>query len=1068
VTDPAGEPTSPPRPPTFGPLVIGIAAIFLVSLATTTLNLRGAYFADARLEHVLAPRQFLTRHLHAWDDARGAGVPAVYFSPAVSSMQSLLDLLGFSPWLIGRLTLTVYLTVAGSGALVLASRLRPEHRWMPIASGFLYAFSPFTSQFLIPSGLFVPAAALPWLLIITIDGLRDRHPWRHAARFALVVFTVGLLNTASLLYSLMPVVLFAVFLVVLEHSATWRSLARFAWRTVILTGLVSAAMLAVLTGSLATVARNISTTELPSTVAQTSSASESWRGLGFWLTYFRLYRPQRPGAEPFFTSAMMIALTYVPVGVALIGVATRRVRYWSTWVTLMAIGVVVMVGAHRAGATPLASLTGWIFDNVTATRTLRSTYKAGTAVVLAVALLAPAGVAAIVDALMRRLRRTTQRARITMTTGVCAVTCLAGVLPFAGGWTFNEFDSYRDVPAYWDDFFEVMSEHPDDRVLVLPGASRYRYGWGFVNDNLFDAKLEPSAVFVQTISGATAPYTSVVEELDDRVSADDLDPESFAPMLRLLGARWVLVQRDVINLDFEFPARLRSSPGLSLDATFGTLADGTPALELFQLEDDSDPLDAVWSDRPPVLVSGGEGTLANLVRVGWLDAPLVNFTALSEGTRDRLVSSGAEIVVSDGAQRRGVRLGLRRATSVVLPADVELSRPIFTTRPDDTSTQTVLDTGVVTIDGGAGSEGGEQWSSGAQPSLLLDGSLETGWRIPQWLTNAVGRQVRIRLDRPTLIESVVLSPLTNVDERIDEVEIVHSSDGTRQLIEARLDAAAPTRVSVQRRIDELTITITSTTADDGPVGLAEVQLIAAGGPLDTASSLRVPDEIERLPGSATNPISYVFGRLSSNEEGVLRRRFTTIRTHEFDVTAQVRVREPVDAADGDCVELLSIDGVAISVRPVGDGKWAGDVIDVEGCQDVVLESGEHVLEELASRDLPFSMISLRDVRADDATRQSRSIRDERRSSSRHAYEIPPEQGYLYTTIPFHHGWALTVDGRPTARLDTFAGTGWTIAGGETIRGTLRYGPQRRYEATLAVTALSLLVCVWLAVRRRPS
>jgi len=1067
VTDDAGELTSPGRLRTLAPLLIGAAAIFLVSLATTTLHLWGANFADARLEHVLAPRQFLARHLHAWDDARGAGVPAVYFSPVVSSIQSLFDLLGFAPWLIGRLTLTVYLTVAGCGAMVLATRLKPEHSWMPVASGFLYAFSPFTSQFLIPSGLFVPAAALPWLIVITIDGLQDRAPWRHAARFALVVFTVGLLNTASLLYSLLPVVLFALFLIVLERSATWRSLGRFAWRTAILTVLVSAAMLAVLTGSLETVARNLSTTELPSTVARTSSASESWRGLGFWLTYFRLFRVQRPGAEPFFTSGAMIMLTYVPVAVALVGVATRRVRYWSTWVMLMAIGVVVMVGAHRAGETPLASALGWLFENVTAARALRSTNKAGTGVALVVALLAPAGAAAIGGAITRLHRRAAHRARAATTAGMCAVTCLAGVLPFAGGWIFDEVDSYREIPAYWDEFFEVMSDHPHDRVLALPGASRYRYDWGYVNDNLFDAKLAPAAVFVQTISGATASYTSVVEELDARASADDLDPDSFASMVRLLGARWVLVQRDVVHLDFEFPARLRSSPGLSLAATFGTLDDGTPALELYQL-DAGDPLDALWSSQPPVLVSGGDGALANMVRVGWPDAPLVNFTALDERLRERLLSSGAEIVVSDGAQRRAVRMGLRMSTSVVLPADVEPARPIFTTEPDDASTQTVLDSGVVTIDGGADFERGEQWNRGGQPSLLLDKSLESGWRIPQFVTSAIGRQVRIRLNRPTLVEAIVLSPLTNVDERIVNVEIAHSAAGTSQVIEAQLDPEAPTRVGIQRRIDELTITITGTTADDGPVGLAELQLIAAGGPLDTTLSLRVPKEIERLPEDSINPISYVFGRLSMDEEVVLRRRFTTIRTHEFDLTARVELRQPIGAADGECVELLSIDGVIVSVRPIGDGKWAGDHIDVEGCQEVVLEPGEHLLEELESRVQPLSTITLRDVHADDARSELNPIRNERRSSSHHTYEIPNGTGYLYTTVPSHPGWTLTIDGRPTVQLDTFAGTGWTIAGGEASTGDLRYVPQRIYGATIAVSTLSVLTCLWLAVRRRPT
>lgn len=1058
------------------PLLLGGVAIFLFALATTSLHLWGAYVADARLEHVLAPRQFLARHAHAWDDSRGAGVPALYFSPVVASLQSVLDLAGIPPWLIGRLTITVYLTIAGCGAMFLADRLRPEYSWMPIVSGFLYAFSPFTSQFIIPSGLFVPAAVLPWLILITWRGLSEPDTWRYAARFALVIFAVGLLNTASLLFSLLPVALFALFVVVLERDATWRALAKLAGATAVLTLLVSTAMLTVLTGSLDTVARNISTTELPSTVAQTSSAAESWRGLGFWLTYFRFGQAQRPDAAPFFTSSLVIVLTFVPVAAALVGVATRRVKYWSTWTALMAIGIVVMAGAHRAGDTPLAGLFGRVLDEVTSARAMRSTYKAGTGVALAIALLAPAGIAAISAAVVRIPRRVTDSAKTATTTGVCAVAALAGIVPFTLGWTFDRDDTYRRIPAYWDDFFEMMAEHPDDRVVAFPGASRYRYEWGYVNDNLFDALLAPSSVFVQTNSGATGPYTSVIEELDARMTADDLEPDSLAPTMQLLGARWLLVQRDVADLDIDLPDRLRSAPGVALAATFGELSDGSPALELYRLEGD-DPLDATWTAAAPVLVSGGEGTLANLTGLGWLDAPLVNYTALDRGTRDRLLSDGAEIVVSDGAQRRAVRRGVRPTTTVVLPASVEPTRPVFTTSPDDTSTQTVLYTGIVTIDDGGDFERGGQWSPGNQPSRLLDGSGSTGWVVPQQLGSAVGRSVRLRLDRPALLEAVVVSPLTTVDERIVEIEVTVTTAGTPHTIGALLDDTTPTRIGLQRRVDELTITIVRTSGLGGSVGLAELQLVGTGGPLDTTSSLRVPQEITDLPAGTVNPISYVFGRLPANEEATLRRRFTTIRPQEFDVAARIVVdrtlggedangNDPIGTGDDECQSLLTIDGRPFDVRPVGEGSWTDDVIDVEGCDGLVLGPGEHTLAETAASQLTVMTVSLRDVGSGVGRGPTENVTDRRRSSSRRSYAIPPGPGFLSTTVPYHRGWALDAGGRSADRVDTFAGTGWIVGDGGATTGAVRYLPQSGHRAGLAVAGLSLLGCLWLGRRRR--
>jgi hypothetical protein len=82
--------------------------------------------------------------------------------------------------------------------------------------------------------------------------------------------------------------------------------------------------------------------------------------------------------------------------------------------------------------------------------------------------------------------------------------------------------------------------------------------------------------------------------------------------------------------------------------------------------------------------------------------------------------------------------------------------------------------------------------------------------------------------------------------------------------------------------------------------------------------------------------------------------------------------------------------------------------------------------------------------------------------------VPAGSGYLTTTVPFHEGWTLAAAGRPSAQLDTFTGTGWVIDDGGTSTGEMRYQPQRWYIAALSATTASVLVCLWLAFRRRPS
>ena len=82
---------------------------------------------------------------------------------------------------------------------------------------------------------------------------------------------------------------------------------RWAWRSGLLSALTCSAAIVVLWFSGPEVSANLRTTELPEAVARTSSWFESWRGLGFWLTYFRDALPAldvlRSPAIPYFTAA---------------------------------------------------------------------------------------------------------------------------------------------------------------------------------------------------------------------------------------------------------------------------------------------------------------------------------------------------------------------------------------------------------------------------------------------------------------------------------------------------------------------------------------------------------------------------------------------------------------------------------------------------------------------------------------------------------------------------------------------------------------------------------------------
>ena len=201
------------------PLAMLAIAFVALSLAATLSSQPGSYVGDARLEHFTEPEQFLARHAYVWDDERGLGKPVshFFFSPAPAALQAALGAVGAQPWLIERLIHALYLTLAAVGVIVLMREFLPRIGLAHAIAAFVYAFSPFTTQFLIPSNLFLYYALAPWFAWIVLHALRDRDPWRWAAVFALAIAAVGTLNIANLAFALVPAALIALYLALYEH-----------------------------------------------------------------------------------------------------------------------------------------------------------------------------------------------------------------------------------------------------------------------------------------------------------------------------------------------------------------------------------------------------------------------------------------------------------------------------------------------------------------------------------------------------------------------------------------------------------------------------------------------------------------------------------------------------------------------------------------------------------------------------------------------------------------------------------------------------------------------------------
>ncbi len=140
-------------------------AFAAVVVAVVVLQRPGMYVYDSRFEHYWAPQRFLVRHLSVWDSVRSLGCPSQYYSPVQAVVLTGLNLVGAPPWLAERLLHAAYLVIGGLGMAALVATLRPRARIARLVGASAYVLTPFTTQFLIPSGLFLHHAVAPWLLV---------------------------------------------------------------------------------------------------------------------------------------------------------------------------------------------------------------------------------------------------------------------------------------------------------------------------------------------------------------------------------------------------------------------------------------------------------------------------------------------------------------------------------------------------------------------------------------------------------------------------------------------------------------------------------------------------------------------------------------------------------------------------------------------------------------------------------------------------------------------------------------------------------------------------------------
>ena len=349
----------------------------LLAYVPFLLSSPGRVDGDIKQYLYLDPGRLLTRALSLWDPHIAAGtVPHQqlgYLFP-VGPYFWLMQEVGVPDWVAQRIWLGTLSLLAALGARWLFARLG-ANRLGALAGALVYMLTPYQLAFTARISVILLAwVALPWLIGLTIravhDAQRGEGGWRDPALIALVIMTAGSVNASSMLFILLgPGVWIALELV--TRRITIRPVVVSLARIGVLTLGVSAWWIVGLRVQGAYGIPVLQLTESLQVVSLSSTPDDLLRGLGNWFFYgtdFLGYSIDQAG--DYVTNHAVVVFSYgVPV-LALAAAAVLRWRHRTYLVLLVAVGVVIGVGA-------------WPYDDTTLYGKVWKSFSEGSAIGLA-------------------------------------------------------------------------------------------------------------------------------------------------------------------------------------------------------------------------------------------------------------------------------------------------------------------------------------------------------------------------------------------------------------------------------------------------------------------------------------------------------------------------------------------------------------------------------------------------------------------------------------------------------------------------------------------------------------
>lgn len=788
------------------PSAVLAAAIYIPLLLTRP----GRVGADTKTYLYLDPGRMLDRAPTMWDANIGLGTVThqnIGYLWPIGPFYWLADAVGLPDWVAQRLWLGTILFAAGLGVRFMLRAMGQEGPHVTAAT-FCYALTPYILTLAARlSVILLPYAGLPWMIGLTVLALRRRR-WREPALFALVVATIGSVNATALLLAGIGPVLWIAHEVWITREVRFRDAAATVGRIGVLTVGCSLWWISGLWAQGAYGIEILRYTETAETVATASLSLEVLRGLGYWFFYGEdPFGPWIAASRSYMRHVVLVPLSYVVPALGLVGAAVTRFRERTFFVGLLAVGLLLAVGAHPWDSGPPAAAGIQAFLESDLGLSMRSLPRAAPLVVLALAVFTGSLVAAA-GAWRPRLAR-------PLTAGVVVLAVLALPPLWRGQLVDANLDRDEELPAYWAEAAAALDRRDDGtRVLEIPGSDFASYRWGNTVDPVLPGLMDRGYVSRELIPYGSAPSADLLNAFDHRLQEGIIDPGAIAPIARFMAAGDISLRSDLSYERYNTPRPrvlwelVGRTPGIELAETFGPAEPNRarpelPLLDELELQIPADaehppevailtvegarPIARTATTEAPVILAGSGDGLVDAASAGLLTGEeLVLYSATFADDPDELAryaDRDGALVLTDTNRHHARRWGtVRENTGVVEraghePLDDDPKDQRLEVFPDGgTDHRTVrVSRGGVWAD--ASSYGNTvSLTPEDDPVNAVDGDLATAWRTGGF-SPADGETLRLTYRDPLTTDHLrVVQAVGGVRNRfIDRVEV--SFDG---------------------------------------------------------------------------------------------------------------------------------------------------------------------------------------------------------------------------------------------------------------------------------------------------